>query len=630
MRYIQDGVRARAYCGVTGTGKTQKLVEECKALVDAGEKPDGILVFAASRSATATLEARLEGAGVAGVRVTTPVTWALEVLASDAAQEFTGREAHVLNAYEQDFFFEDMRVNGAKQHRLREMLKFFYRSWSEMREDEDGWLITVEEKEINHIAKADLHMLRAYHPCEVVAACVRYLTSDAAVLEGLRAKHVLADDWRAMSRASQRLSELLAGKSLAVTWDTVASLVGEEPYGYAEGLVELEVECSTLERVDLDEFMGSACAYEAVANLFKQDCIGVEVPSGICAEAGAPHVRMVSMLDKEPASVVDAVCEALEAGVKPDDIFVTAGRASWVGRMRGALERSGISASWVEDVAHLHGDIRDAEKCADMAMANAARLVADPECCLAWRCWCGFGDHLCRSAAFSDLAHALEGIDEVKLCDLLFALIGDGELSVGGDMLDRERVEQRVREGRAMLEEAKGLTGAGLVSVIRKHVCAQGQETPEFDALIGEVAAHECARELLSRVDAAFVPQVPAEGCVRVGTLDSLIGQTPLVLIVCGLTNGLYPEKGYFDLLQKTIDDQAKMHERLIEQLVEVCGKAGERLVLSGFTHADILDAEPMKLMSERIRLRNGHRVCEFAPSAVVDYATGVKTTYER
>lgn len=630
MRYIQDGVRARAYCGVTGTGKTQKLVEECKALVDAGEKPDGILVFAASRSAAATLKARLEGAGVAGVCVTTPVAWALEVLAGDAAQEFTGREAHVLNAYEQDFFFEDMRVNGAKQHRLREMLKFFYRSWSEMREDEDGWLITVEEKEINRIAKADLHMLRAYHPCEVVAACVRYLTSDAAVLEGLRVKHVLADDWRAMSRASQRLSELLAGKSLAVTWDIVASLVGEEPYGYAEGLVELKVECSTLERVDLDEFMGSACAYEAVANLFKQDCISAGVPSRTCAEAGAPHVRMVGMLDKEPASVVEAVREALEAGVKSDDIFVTAGRASWVSHMRGALERSGISASWVEDVAHLHGDIRDPEKCADMAMANAVRLVADPECCLAWRCWCGFGDHLCRSAAFSDLAHALEGTDEAKLCDLLFALIGDGELSVGGDMLDRERVEQRVREGRAMLEEAKGLTGARLVSVIRKHVCAQGQETPEFDALIGEVAAHECARELLSRIDAAFVPQVPAESCVRVCTLDSLIGQTPRVLIVCGLTNGLYPEKGYFDLLQKTIDDQAKMHERLIEQLIEVCGKAGERLVLSGFTHADILDAEPMRLMSERIRLRNGHRVCEFAPSAVIDYATGAKTTYER
>lgn len=630
MRYIQDGVRARAYCGVTGTGKTQKLVEECKALIDAGEKPSDILVFAAGRSAAATLEARLEAAGIAGVCVTTPVAWALEVLTSDAAREFTGREAHVLNAYERDFFFEDMRVNGAKQHRLREMLKFFYRSWSEMREDEDEWLITVEEKEINRIAKADLHMLRAYHPCEVVAACVRYLMSDAAVLEGLRVKHVLADDWRAMSRASQRLSELLAGKSLAVTWDTVASLMGEEPYGYAEGLVELKVECSTLERVDLDEFMGSACAHEAVANLFKQDCISVGVPSGACAEAGAPQVRMVSMLDKEPANVVDAVRKALDAGVKPDDIFVTAGRASWVGRMRGALERSGIPASWVEDVAYLHGDIRDPEKCADMAMANAVRLVADPECCLAWRCWCGFGDHLCRSAAFSDLAHALEGTDEVELRDLLFALIGDGELSVGGDMLDRERVEQRVREGKAMLEEAKGLRGTQLVSVIRKHVCAQGQETPEFDALIGEVAAHECARELLSRIDAAFIPQVPAEGCVRVGTLDSLIGQTPRVLIVCGLTNGLYPEKGYFDLFQKTIDDQAKMHERLIEQLIEVCGKAGERLVLSGFTHADILDAEPMKLMSERIRLRNGHRVCEFAPSAVVDYATGAKTTYER
>lgn len=630
MRFIQDGVQARAYCGVTGTGKTQKLVEECKALVDAGEKPGDILMFAAGRSAAATLEARLEGAGVAGVRVTTPVAWALEVLAGDAAREFTGREPHVLNAYEQDFFFEDMRVGGVKQHRLREMLKFFYRSWSEMREDEDGWLITVEEKEINRIAKVDLHMLRAYHPCEVTAACVRYLMSDAAALDGLRVAHVLADDWRAMSRASQRLCELLTSKNLIVAWDTVASLVGEEPYGYTEGLVELETQCPALERVALNEFMGSACAYGAVANLFTQDCITADAPSRACETPGVPEVCLAAMLNDEPAHVVDAVRGALETGVKPGDIFVTAGRASWVGRVRDALERSGISTGWVEDTAYLRGDIRDSEKCADMAMANAVRLVADPRNCFAWRCWCGFGDYLGRSAAFSDFAHALEGTDEVKLCDLLFALIGEGELVVGGDMLDRERIEQRVREGKAMLEEAEGLTGTKLVGVIRKYVCGQGQETPEFDALVGEVTVGECARELLVRIDAAFTPQVPAEGCVRVGTLDSLIGQVPRVLVLCGLTNGLYPEKGYFDLLQKTIDDQAKMHERLIEQLIEVCGKAGERLVLSGFTHADILDAEPMKLMTERIRLRNGHRICEFAPSAVIDYATGAKTTYER
>ena len=630
MRFIQDGVRARAYCGVTGTGKTQKLVKECKALVDAGERPGDILMFAASRSAAATLEERLEGAGVKGVRVTTPVTWALEVLAGDAAQEFTGREAHVLNAYEQDFFFEDMRVGGAKQHRLREMLKFFYRSWSEMREDEDGWLITVEEKEINRSAKADLHMLRAYHPCEVTAACVRYLMSDAAAFDGVRVAHVLADDWRAMSRASQRLCELLASKNLIVAWDTVGGLVGEEPYGYTEGLVELEAQCPALERVALNEFMGSACAYGVVANLFTQDCITADVPSRTCETPGVPEVCLTAMLSNEPARVVDAVRGALETGVKPDDIFVTAGRASWVGRVRDALERSGISTSWVEDTAYLRGDIRDSEKCADMAMANAVRLVADPRNCLAWRCWCGFGDYLGRSAAFSDLAHALEDTDEVKLCDLLFALIGEGELFVGGDMLDREHIGQRVREGKAMLEEAKDLTGTGLVGAIRKYVCDQGQETPEFDTLVGEVKAGESACELLARIDAAFTPQVPAEGCVRVGTLDSLIGQAPRVLVLCGLTNGLYPEKGYFDLLQKTIDDQAKMHERLIEQLIEVCGKAGERLVLSGFTHADIFDAEPMKLMAERIRLRNGHRICEFAPSAVIDYATGAKTTYER
>ena len=37
-----------------------------------------------------------------------------------------------------------------------------------------------------------------------------------------------------------------------------------------------------------------------------------------------------------------------------------------------------------------------------------------------------------------------------------------------------------------------------------------------------------------------------------------------------------------------------------------------------------------MKLATERIRLRNRHRVCEFGPRVAVDYATGAKTAYVR
>ena len=632
MEYMHEGARARAYCATAGAGKTQKLVEECARLVKSGVAAQDILVFAAGVSAAEALKARLEAAGAAGVRVTTPMNRALEVLDSDAARAFTGREAHVLNAYEQDFFFEDMRVMGTKQHRLREIVKFFFRGWSEMREDEADWLVTVEEKQLNQLAKTDLAMLRAYHPCEVVAACVRYLATRPEALEAASAGHVFADDFRAMSRASQRLCSLLARESLSVAWDDVASLVGEEPYGYAEGLAELG-ERYQLERVELATYAGSPCAWRALSNLYKQDCIQATLPAmpDACGvgDEGMPTVRMVGMLDKEPDGVVACVCEALDGGVAPQDICVIAARPSWAGRMGKALAGAGIPVSKIDDAARLHGDVRDPEKCADMAMANALHLTADPKSCLAWRCWCGFGDHLCHSAAFSDLAHALDGRD-AQLTDLLFGLIGENDLVVEGDLMERARIEQRVREGRAMLAEVEGLTGKELIAAIRKHVCAEGQKTPEFDDLLGEVAQGEDARELAGRIDVSFAARPPLDGCVRVGAIDSLIGQTPLVLVLCGLTNGMYPEKGYFDLLQKTIDDQAKMHERLIEQLVEVCGKAGERLVLSGFTHADILDAEPMKLMSERIRLRNGHRVCEFAPSVVVDYVTGAKTAYVR
>ncbi len=637
MNYVHDGVRVRAYCGSVGTGKTQRLVEACADLVKSGTPVEDILVFAAGPSAAQALADRIAAAcpEAAGVRVTTPLAWALEVLGSDAACAFTARDAHVLNSYEQDFLFEDMRPCGMHQRRLREMLKFFYRGFSEMRDDEPGWLETVEEKQTIALVKANLSMLRAYHPCEVAAACVRYLAAHADVLEQASVAHVLVDDFRALSRASQRACEMLAAQSLDVAWNTTGSLVGEEPYGYAEGLDELAASCA-LERVELKTFEGSACAYSAVSNLFKQDCVegeGPAVPAERAQMASAsdsqPDVRVVGMLDEEGACVVGAVREALDAGCAPEEVFVIAGKPSWAGRMQDALAASDVPVSRLNGRAHLHGDIRDPEKCASMAMANAVRLVATPQSCLAWRCWCGFGDYLCHSAAFTDLAHALDGRD-AQLTDLLFGLVGANDIVVEGDMLDREKVAARVREGQALLAAAQGLRGDALLAVLRRHVCTQGQQARDFDALVSGAAPDFGAAELLAHIDAALAPQVPQPACVRVGTCDDLIGQSPRVLVLCGLTNGLYPEKGYFDLTERTIDDQAKMHDRLIHQLIEVCGKAGERLVLSGFARADILDAEPMKLMTERIRLRNRHRICEFAPSAVIDYITGAKTAYVR
>lgn len=631
MNYVNDGARVRAYCGAVGTGKTEALVRECADLLGAGVPAGDICVFATSESAARALAGRIAKACPAGaeVRVTTPAAWALEALSAPEAVAFTGREAHVLNAYEQDFFFEDMRVGGTKQHRLREMLKFFYRGWSEMRDDEDDWLVTVEEKTVHELARESLAMVRAYHPCELVAACVRYLSSSCSLAQ-LRVPHVLADDFRAMSRASQRLCALLAVSSLSVAWGEGASLAGEEPYGYAEGLDELAQQCD-LERVDLTAFFGAPCAYQALSNLYKQECVCGELPGEGCGRGAQDvEVAMVGMLGQEAASVVSKVHEALEAGVAPEDVFVAAGRSSWAGRMQAALAEAGVPVSRVQGCTRLPGDIRDPEKCGDIAMLVALDLVADPGSSLAWRCWCGLGDYLCLSAAFSSLSHALVTMPEVKLVDLLLGVAGEGELAMEGELLDQGRLVARFKAGQAMLAEAQGLEGKALLEALRKHACPQGRPTPAFDALVERAGRAAGAADLAALAARALEPQAPAPGCVRVGDLDALIGQSPRVLVLCGLVNGLYPERGYFDLLQKSIDDQAKLHAKLIAQLVEVCGKAGQRLVLSGFTHADILDSEPMKLMGERIRLRAGRRVCEFAPSAVVDYITGAKTAYVR
>ena len=80
-----------------------------------------------ARPAAAALRERLERAGVAGVVPTTPMALAQEGLAGAGVPR-----AHRLASFEETFFLEDMRVTGMAPRRLREMLKFFYRNWTEL------------------------------------------------------------------------------------------------------------------------------------------------------------------------------------------------------------------------------------------------------------------------------------------------------------------------------------------------------------------------------------------------------------------------------------------------------------------------------------------------------------------
>ncbi|MEI3548843.1 MAG: hypothetical protein V8Q09_11210 [Adlercreutzia sp.] len=125
------------------------------------------------------------GRGVAAARatVTTPRAVALELLGTEEGRAFSGRAGRLVTPVEMGFIMEDMKTCGLKNRRLKEMLKFFYRNWTELAEDADGqgdWLLAGEETEVHSLLKDILDFTGGILEPEVAAMAVRYLLASPA------------------------------------------------------------------------------------------------------------------------------------------------------------------------------------------------------------------------------------------------------------------------------------------------------------------------------------------------------------------------------------------------------------------------------------------------------------------
>ena len=225
--------------GATGCGKTTRLIEHIAALLEAGAAPRDVLVLAATPDAARALERRLGetcGTAAQGVTVTCPRFVATDLLSCEAGRAFSGRTGRIATPLEMGFIMEDMKVSGLKNRRLKEMLKFFYRSWTELVEDADGngdWLIPGEEADVHALLKAVLDATGAVLEPEAAAMAVRFLLADEATLAAASRRHVIVDDYQMLSRASQHLANLLARDTVAVGADAAACAEVFDSYPYA-------------------------------------------------------------------------------------------------------------------------------------------------------------------------------------------------------------------------------------------------------------------------------------------------------------------------------------------------------------------------------------------------------------
>ena len=618
-------VKATRIVGGVGCGKTQELIERVCSLLSNGEKAESVLALCATPQACESFTLRLgtaakaAGVNADGVTVTTPRALALEVLSDAEAVRWSGREPRLLTAYEELFLLEDMKVSGLRPKRLREMLKFFYRSWTELADDDPSWLLAGEESNVHKLLKGNLAFTRSIAEPEAGNLAVNYLRGHAGARGAHSFAHVLVDDYQRISRASQLLADLVAAETLTIAGDRAACVQVYDSYPYAAGLDEFMDAHEGAEDIELSACHACAAGAAAASKLLADPAmqsIAFHVAEGVAA--GQTTILEAKLPEDEFGAVARFVADAVAGGMSPADVTVATPNGVWSRNIVKALLAAKVPAQALADRQPVRGDIRDNDRCVPARVLTALDLVADPDNALAWRCWCGYGDWLANSSAMANLRkHAGEqgqGLVE-SLRD-----VQDGAPAANADDADRivgaKRVAEAREAGLALIDSAAGLEGTALLDKLAELVTGQeGTTAPgivsalclgEQDNSAAAMAERFRSRLLAPRIDSAAVQVVP---------YDQVAGLSPKVLIISGFVNGFIPCREYFDSAEMPLDKQEKEHAKDARRVYAMAGKASEQLVISRFTTASLETAGVMKLHIGRIRLQDGKRMCVIEPS---------------
>ena len=524
---MADTMVRECILGKVASGKTEALVHRVVEYLSGQLSAKSVLVLAASPDAAETLKRHLAAAldipantlGEQGVRVSTPRAIALEVLGNPKAQAACGRKPRLLLPFEENILLEDVKASGLRPKRLREMLKFFYRSWTELADDEPSWLVSEEEVQVHSLLKECLAFTGGILPNELSNLAVKWLRTDETARKAASYDLVLVDDYQLLSLASQVLAGLLAREGLVVTGDMQATSEVFEEYPYATGLIEF-AQADGVQTVQLDACWNSTAVQACCENLIgaaqtheqeSRDLAGTgengeretrafaganneSAQTSVTSQAGysaaavvetsahaayaetapvenpARNARALSFptAEAEIAHVAQHIADAIEKGAQPSDFYLAVPNGVWAKSLNRSLEARGISTAQRPNARMLSGDSRDLRRCKTSRLVTLLALAADPHDMLAWRSWCGFGDWLTNNPGFAALRRyaAQQGLAPY---DALATVAADnpcrealGELDAA-EQASLERISQAFKTGQAALMQLEGLVGRQLI-----------------------------------------------------------------------------------------------------------------------------------------------------------------------
>ncbi len=317
----------------------------------------------------------------------------------------------------------------------------------------------------------------------------------------------------------------------------------------------------------------------------------VEAESGSGVSDESLVVSMGESPEEEMLAMARAAADAISSG---ESVLIVGSSALWRRNVAMNFARVGLE---VDDVAkgRLKGKNLENPKVAGRIERVALeRLARDPADGVSWRALLAVGDHVARSAAVDKLRAAVseraDGSDAVRLLDAL-EMLRAGEFDVAD--IDRPIMDDLLA---AYARARDLLKGAG-----------SGSRESRFAGLSASDGVSSCASGGLD------------EGGISLCSLDDVAGRSADVVILGGFVNGAVPCRAYFDPAGLAGHARERERARCVRGLHGAAGAARSRLVVTGFTQANLQIAETMDLHIASIKLKDGVRTAILEPSAFLD-----------
>ena len=637
MTLSPTATEALCITGGPRSGKTGALVERAVAWAEAAPAtPDAqppLLFFCASPVTIDDAALRLSQRGLANAPVeavglaepaacqhgprtglvTTPFDYACRILADPRAQRAIGRGGRMLSRAEEAVFYEDLKTCGLKRRRLRELWAFLQCGLANLNDGDPNWIQTTEERAILDLARDILAFEDAILPGEVVNLAVRALEAEPTLRQRFGSPVVLADDYLLMSRASQRLVNLLATSKIAVAGSEKAVLPAFEPYPCATGFEEFEAAHAPLQRVTLEApFHALDRAWEAAPDL-----------------AG------------EMGLIARTIAEELAGSTSPGAIAVVCVNRTWRANLQRALASVGIPAASLGhaalkapkgDLVPANDDERErvlrqlrdgivqptglresrARARADMSGIASHNEPSASPCgdSIAWRQWLSFDDALGRSAAVSELRRVAQPRG-LNLAEALAALDANALPGLPATSPFAQSLLAPYREAQGLLAERRENSQPPISTsaATAADLALESSSTSKAGPALSPASPNEACEN-----DEAATPKSPAPA-VAIAAPEDLFGRTFDAIIFGGFVNGFIPSRDMCDPGVVVGGARARQEaaDRAAIALAEQ--RATRRLLFTSFKSCDLETAERLRLHIPRIRLRSGVRTCDIHPS---------------